>query len=440
MPYLNSTFNQISVWKEILDNAKRRVEIDLMEVERLIDIARRTPGLLKYEDALQQLSIFFEAATQYYQSVNPKGLPDLIAFWNRYRSSVIQRYCGISSVELNAADKVVRSIFQRFLNGVPNENIAYSIDAVPLVYGGSGGLGGYFTHPPGMNRPFAIINLPQAAFDNVWQWLALPHETGHDTYATVDGLDSEMEAALQNKMKSAVRDNIISAPDIDVKIGLGNGLSHRIKYSGEELIAKIWTSWANEAQADVIGLLGCGGAAIVALQQIIGFGSDDLWEISLTKTGYADAPEVHPTSYIRNIFNIAALRLLDHEQLANEINARLDALAPQPAFITWWLDRNNELVKIPINDLIGSAELAADLIINAKMTSLGDKSYKDLINFTATDQNIVDVMSDKIIQGDPTFAQEEGSSPRHALAAAMFAFEIDRSKAQLINRTFKHFI
>jgi hypothetical protein len=49
-------------------------------------------------------------------------------------------------------------------------------------------------------------------------------------------------------------------------------------------------------------------------------------------------------------------------------------------------------------------------------------------------------MADELIEGFPTFAQIEKGTPRHALAATIFAFEKDRSKAEVINRTFKHFV
>jgi hypothetical protein len=50
-----------------------------------------------------------------------------------------------------------------------------------------------------------------------------------------------------------------------------------ISYSGEDFLKKVWQEWANETQADIVGLLNCGGAAIVSLQHIIGFGTKDYW-------------------------------------------------------------------------------------------------------------------------------------------------------------------
>ncbi len=441
MGHLNTAFNSQSEWEKLLNKLRRRVEVDLNEVNKVMELARRTPGLSRYENEFHDLSIFFEIATQYYQQNDPGGLSDLVVFWERYRAAVMQRYTAITPVELRAADKVVGDIFSKFLNGVPNANMAYSLNAAPLVYGGEGGLGAYFTHPPGWNRPFAIINLPHTAFDNVWQWLALPHETGHDTYATVNGLQEELETALEERMTSAVQNNELDIPDVVIDL-TPFGINYQHAYSGAEFIATIWKSWANEAQADMVGLLSCGAAAIIALQQIIGFRAKDSWQIFPVGGGIGDAPEEHPTSYARNALNIAALRKISsaHNQLADEIQTRFESLRPAADDIEWHVTEEHVIARCPVSEMVKSAEIAAEVILTHAMPSLGNKSYQELLDFTNADQSIVDQMTDPLVAGDPTFSQVNNASPRHCLAATMFAFEKDSINADLINRTFLHFV
>ncbi len=442
MPRLNPTLNQPSQWEQILRINQERIEVDLNEVERVLDLARRTPGLSAYEDELHQLSIFFHVATDYYRRNDPAGLADLVAFWERYRAAVIQRYTGITPAELRAADKTVHNIFDRFLLRVDNNRIAYSPDAKPLVYGGEGGLGAYFTHPPGWNRPFAIINLPHAAFDNVWSWLALPHETGHDLYAVVEGLSEEVEMALSERMRTAVNDGEVNVPPVRLDLN-PVGIPHVIEYSPEDFLAKIWRAWANEAQADIVGLLNCGGAALVTLQQIIGFEVDDVWMLSPTGgDGFEDGPEEHPTSYVRNALNIEALRRIGdgHASLADEIQTRFEALRPQTQHIVWRLGRSLEVARVDVLEMVKSAQIAAEVLVNTKCQALGGKSYAELASFSKEDQEIVDGMVDPLLSGDPTFAQGQGVEPRHALAATIFAFEKNWEQAGVINRTFRHFV
>ncbi|MCP4744609.1 MAG: hypothetical protein GY874_00470 [Desulfobacteraceae bacterium] len=442
MGHLSTNFNNKEAWQTLQATLHRRIEVDSSEINRVIEFARRTPGLSQYEDGLQKLAVFFEVATQQYKQNNPDELSGLVEFWERYRAAVIQRYTAVTPIELRAADKVVEDIFRRFLNGVPEPNMAYSIDAVPLVYGGEGGLGAYFTHPPGWNRPFAIINLPHTAFDNVWQWLALPHEAGHDTYVAVNGLQKEIETALEERMTAAVQNAELEIPDVEIDL-TRFGINYQRSYSGAEFISTIWKRWANEAQADMLGLLSCGAAAIIALQQIIGFSAKHSWELFSKDGKICDAPEEHPTSYVRNALNIAALRTIStaHNQLADEIQTRFEALRDSAPDIEWYLTEQYVIARCPAIEMVKSAEIAAQVLLTHTMQSLGNKCYMDLINFSHADQSIVDEISNRLLAGDPTFCQvDKNASARHCLAATMFAFEKDNSKMDLINRTFKQFV
>ncbi len=444
MPLLNPDLNTPDSWRELQEDNSRRAEVDLAEVERVLELARRTPGLARYESALRKLPVFFTAATQFYRQQNPQGLADLVAFWERYRAVVTQRYCGVTPVELRAADTVVENVFDRFLARVPNERLAYDPETHPLVYGGEGGLGGYFTHPPGWNRPFAIINLPHAAFDNVWQWLALPHEVGHDTYATVEGLAVELETALAERMRRAVDDGDVTIPNVDTDLSV-LGVQGKISYSGRDFLARVWTAWANESQADIVGLLSCGGAAPVALQQIIGFSSRDHWSIDVDAAGRLedDRPEEHPTSYVRNALNVAALRRLDNGSqgaFADELQQRFEALRGSASEIVWTLGRGFEVARVPAGEMVKSAEIAAEVLVDHPLTALGSTSYAGIATFDAADQELVEQTADLLAKGDPTFAQTDGVEPRHCLAATVLAFEKNRQLAGVINETFLHFL
>jgi hypothetical protein len=463
MSRLDATLNQKESWKEMRDNAQRRIKVDIDEVERVIELARRTPGLSQYEDKLYQLLIYFETMTQFRKVLAPSALIPLVRYWERYREAVIQHYSGITPIELRAASKVVKDIFRRFMAEVPENNILYSSDAEPIVYGGPGGPGAYFTHPAQEDLPFAIISLPHTAFYNVWQWLALPHETGHNFFATIKGLKEQLENELADRIKKAVSNGKIEIPDVTIDLK-PFGINYKKNYKGKSLIEKIWRCWANEAQADIVGILTCGGAAIIGLQQIIGFRAVDAWTWKVSPDGNIDSdnPEEHPTAYIRNAMNIEALRLMseDHAALAKEIEKRFQSLKPSAEDVTWYLiearylsllepdidpktlNLSEEFIaaKVPINEMVKSAKIAADVILNHKLNCLGGKSYKDLVSFTGADQEIVDEIASILVTGFPTFAQVEDSTPRHALAATIFAFEKDRSKANLINRTFKHFV
>lgn len=443
MKYLNARLLQQDTWKEMLVDNQRMVHVSLIEIEHVLRLARNTPGLAKYERALQQLSIFFDKAFAMYRQNAPEDLAGLVALWERYSAAVLQRYTGVISVELRAADHIVKNIFDRFLSQVPNQNVAYAPDVIPLVYGGEGGLSAYFTHPPDLNRPFAIINLPHSAFGNVWQWLALPHEIGHDLYATIKGLDSELEAALGERMRQAVKSGEVRVPEVQFDM-TPYGSPHTIKYSPEDFLAALWQGWANEAQGDMMGLLNCGGATIVGLQQIIGFGSGGMWMAEVGRDGEVhDEPEPHPVSYVRSALNIAGLRLLGngHKELADEIEQRYLALRPADTHVAFRFGRSRtEFTRVEAAELVKSAQIAAEVLLKHPLKVLGDKSYSQLATFTEEDQEKVNSLVEPLSKGDSTFASGAGIEARHALGATVLAFERDRANSHAINRCFKHFL
>jgi hypothetical protein len=443
MKHLNPLLLKSDTWKEMLTDNQRMVQVSLTEIEQVLRLARHTPGLAKYEKALHQLSIFFDKAFALYRKEAPDELSDLVALWERYSAAVLQRYTGVIAVELRAADHIVSNIFARFLSQVPNQNVAYAADVIPLVYGGEGGLSAYFTHPPDLDRPFAIINLPHSAFANVWQWLALPHEIGHDLYATVKGLDTELEAALGDRMRKAVQDGEVKIPEIDSDLTpYGHGRS--IKYSPGDFLAALWQGWANESQGDMMGLINCGGATIVGLQQIIGFGTNGMWRLRPGPDGgVRDEPEPHPVSYVRNALNIAGLRLLGqgHKELADEIEERFNALRPADTHVAFKFGRTRvDFARIEVGELVKSAQLAAEVLLKHPLKVLGDKSYSQIATFTEEDQEKVDSLVEPLSKGDSTFASGAGIEARHALGATVLAFERDRANSHAINRCFKHFL
>ncbi len=443
MKYLNSLLLKPDTWKEMLVDNQRMVHVSLIEIEQVLRLARQTPGLAKYEKALHQLSVFFDKAFALYKKTAPDELSELVALWERYSAAVLQRYTGVMSVELRAADHIVSNIFGRFLAQVPNQNVAYSADAIPLVYGGEGGLSAYFTHPPELDRPFAIINLPHSAFGNVWQWLALPHEIGHDLYATIKGLDTELETALAERMRKAVSSGEVHVPAVKFDLS-PYGYSHTINYSPEDFLAALWKGWANEAQGDMMGLISCGGATIVGLQQIIGFGAGGTWMIEPGANGeVCDEPEPHPVSYVRNALNLAGLRLLGqgHKEISAEIEERFTALRPSDKEVVFRLGRSRvEFARVEVAELVKSAQIAAEVLLMHPLKVLGDKSYSQVATFTEEDQEKVDSLVDPLSKGDAAFASGPGIEARHALGATVLAFERNRANSFTINRCFKHFL
>ena len=91
MALLDVSLNQGDAWNGFRASMVKRVEVDLNEVERVIELAKRTPGLSRHEEGLQKLLVFFAVATQFYRDNDPNGLVSLLSFWERYRAAILQR-------------------------------------------------------------------------------------------------------------------------------------------------------------------------------------------------------------------------------------------------------------------------------------------------------------------------------------------------------------
>ena len=88
-----------------------------------------------------------------------------------------------------------------------------------------------------------------------------------------------------------------------------------------------------------------------------------------------------------------------------------------------------------------SAKIAAHTFCNHRLNALGNKSYSEITTFTANDQKKVNKMVTPLFNGDSTFTQVvKNIEPRHALAATVLAFEKESDKAEIINKTFQHFV
>ncbi len=466
---INKKLNNRAQWQQVLDENNRRVEVDIDEVERVIELARKTPGLAEYEEHLRAMAIFFASSVRKAKrNKNWPALNSLILRWELYRDLVMHRFSGVTPVELRAADKIVANVFDRFIMNIPQKDMPYARSCRPLVFGGRGGPSAYSAVSRGWQRPFSIINLPHSAFDHAWQWVALIHETGHDLYASAENLDQEMGDALAEAMRKAVEDGRLNVPDVHLDLSQKYNIEHEINYTGKEFLAAVWRAWANESQADVVAYLNCGPAVLAALQQIIQFTSRHPWLIKEEDSQTSDEAEEHPVPYIRNILGIEVLRLLDDGSLsdqADELEERFDALADKVTEIVFTLPVAQalggrdvprplgvEVISIPVDVMVESAKIAAKLLVEHNYEALGGKSYEELGTFTAKDQEIVEMLVEPLYRGEPDFQNAAGGAkvePRHALAATVYAFEkvfslkdfaYKLDKADGINKTFMHFI
>jgi len=430
MKYLNPAWNRPDAFEknreaELDDN----VAIPLAEIELVRRLARRVPELdrlgPRVDEMLRRMYSDFWAG-------------DL---WTDYRSAIVHRAVGLRAPLLRATDRLANHVTAAFTSGLGSgASLAFDPGAYVLVGEGRGNPGDYAAWAGdgnGGTLPFALIKMPEAAFWSAQRWMAIPHEVAHALFVGVDGLAAELEDALEDRMRRAVTSGEIKPPGMAFTLPDGR----RIEHAAEDLLALVWRTWADEAQADVVGVLACGGAAVAEGQVVLGFSNQDWWEVD----AQGDRPESHPTDFVRQWMQIAALRRMGgHDAIADELAERLRLVGGGPkeiVFFHWTSDDTAiEAYRGDIEPWLRSAELAAELLLERRMARLGDKSYSQVLRFDAADQRIADEATQELLEARTDFGRSANAAPRHVLAAAVWAHERDPDATATFTEILQHFL
>jgi hypothetical protein len=89
-----------------------------------------------------------------------------------------------------------------------------------------------------------------------------------------------------------------------------------------------------------------------------------------------------------------------------------------------------------VHPLLDSADRAAKFLVKQPFEALGGKSLTEILTFTPKDQKRVDDATGRLLQGDASFARRDGTTARHALAAAVLAFERSPTDTNTVDQTF----
>jgi len=149
----------------------------------------------------------------------------------------------------------------------------------------------------------APIFLPPGFFDRVSWWPAVPHEIGHDFYASIDGLDASLREELGLPSEREGR-RVISA-------------SRSVPASE---IQRVFGAWLEELFCDVFATLMTGPGYVVSMLELFAAPHDPraITTVDVTSGGY----DVHPPRHLRFTMACEILGMLgfnaDVEELAEE--------------------------------------------------------------------------------------------------------------------------
>jgi len=405
----------IDTLREIENGRVAIAELD--DVSRWIDLAISSiPTLAKYQKALIKIEEYFEES----------GLEcDDLHLWRAYRNLFAQRFSGIYDDILEVSDVITNDLFRYFINHahLKDAKSRFAKETIPLTF-----LGRtedyYFTYTHDTERPIAVISIPQGRVSSVWNWLAIPHEIGHNIFAHF--IDYERE--LWDKVRRVLEKQRFKVNRIN--------FSHNI--SGKKIIQTIWRFWLDELVADIFGVLFTGPSfvmsrhddAMIAAEQSEGI-STAIWNVDdmeMTK---------HPVAYIRPLIGGRILKVLGFEDIGNALDERWLGVCSRytSSQDLIWVDYTTsgrvELFTISADEMLRSFDAILPEILFSEMKCLGGVALTDIIRFDNLDNVISRVVAEELIAGIDEFT--EYIKPRHILAASRMAFENEPEHADVIH-------
>lgn len=406
---------------ELLNNVSRvRTLHYRSDLEEIYLLASATPSLTHHLPELREVINWFDNVF----SANISH-EELTGYWFDFVNMVLQRYAVLFTVELSAADNLVRNFFRRFFNvpALSNIRVSYRENVTPLVFLGRGGRRSYYTLPPTIHRPLAIIHLPRAAMNNVWRWTVLAHETGHDVFFSVDNLPAEMELLVAAIVEEAVSKGMPGLPPVNAVLVV-NGLPVVVEMSLARFVVSVWRRWVNELFADLFSLLMCGPASVLTMQELVGFNAVGVWD-------GLHGPGLYPVPVLRNMANLHALRHIGFAGHAELLEQRMHAHVRVPGELVWLHEGRVEVARTSLPGMMKLAERVVDAMLHTPLPSLNNHSLRDLINFEPRDQDIVSQLALAVTGSGPVPPHAE---PRHLASAAQVAFVDQPYRADDIHR------
>lgn len=401
---------------------ERVVIAELDDVSRWIDLAISSiPTLAKHQKELLRIEEYFEET----------GLEgDDLHLWRAYRNLFAQRFSGVYDDILEVTDVITSDLFKYFISHIhlKDTKSRFSTATIPLTF-----LGRtedyYFTYTHDMERPIAVISIPQGRVSSIWNWLAIPHEIGHNIFEHF--IDYERE--LWSKIKPALEKQRFKI----------NRINFPSNISGKQVIQIVWRFWLDELVADIFGVLFTGPAFVMSRHDDAMFAAEHSEGISTSIWNVNDMEmSKHPVPFIRPLIGSRILSFLGFDDIANTLNDRWLNISsrylsenPKAQDELLWIDYTHsekvELFTIPVDELLRSFDTILHKILFGKMKCLGDMALTEIIMFDNLDNVISKVVADELSGGIDEFAKYV--KPRHLIAASRMAFEKEPELADIIH-------
>jgi len=391
---------------------EREGAAEIADVRRWVKIAKQTRTLAAHPKRWDAVEDYFEE----------HGLEDDdLHLWRSYRSLITQRKMGVYNDFLTLTDILAEDYYHAFFDSplLRGTLSRYASDALPLTFLGRSE-DYYYTYTHAHEHPIALVSIPRKGTTSVWNWLAIPHEIGHNIFDNVIGYDRE----LARKVRTELSKERFKIP--------GGRLPYRLPKTA--LMEIIWTFWLDETMADIIGTLFGGPAYVMARQEDscdiaaeLGGAHITLWDVK-----GMDMMR-HPVCHFRVCICTEVLRRIGFAGDAAELDLRWSELHPKINEYVWFdpAAGYKELFRIPRDELTRAMEMVLDVILERTIRVLNHYSLAELIRYGPKEHSKVLAIEEELTRKRPVFPRD--ARPRMVLAASRFAFERDPAKAELIH-------
>ncbi|MCX6646503.1 MAG: hypothetical protein NTY09_09120 [bacterium] len=400
----------ISELKQI--GQERESKADLEDVQRWVKIAKQTRTLAGYSKSWDEVLGYFEE----------NGVEDDdLHLWRSYRSLITQRKMGVYNDVLALTDIIAEDYYREFFDSpfLVDMLRRYAQHARPFTFLGHSE-DYYYTYTHAHEHPIALVSIPRKGTTSVWNWLALPHEIGHNIFDNVIGYERE----LGRKIRTA-----LSGEKFKI---IGGRLPYGLRKNA--LMEIIWTFWLDETMADIIGTLFAGPAYVMARQEDscdvaadIGGAHITLWDVKSMDM------MKHPVCHFRVCICTEILRRIGFAGDAAELDIRWQDIHPNINEYIWFDPSAGykELFRISRSELTRAMNIVLDVVLDRNMRVLNNQLLVELIKYSPEEHGIVLQIEHELARNHPRFPKN--ARPRMVLAASRYAFERDPDSADIIH-------
>ena len=392
---------------------EREAAAEFEDVCRWVRIAKQTGTLAAYKKN-------WDAVQEYFEENGLEG--DDLHLWRSYRSLITQRKMGVYNNILTLTDILAEDFHHAFFGSQLLAGMLrrYATNAVPLTFLGHSE-DYYYTYTHAHEHPIAIVSIPRKGTTSVWNWLALPHEIGHNIFDNVIGYERE----LTRKIQSALELERFKLPK--------GRLPYRLPKSA--IMEIVWTFWLDEAMADIIGTLFSGPAYVMARQEDSCDIASDLGGANITLWDVKGMEMMkHPVCHFRVCICTEVLRRIGFAGDAAMLDLRWEEMHPKVEEYIWFdpAAGYRELFRIPRKELTKAMNVVLDVALNRKMRVLNNYSLLELIRYDTAEHTKILAIETELTKEKPRFPTD--ARPRMVVAASRFAFERAPEDAELIHQ------